>query len=189
MGKRNTPSSIDKLPPEIQELIGALRRSGRTIDEILSKLRELDSKDAWSVSRSALGRHLLKLQAATEQVKRSRAVAEALVTQFGDEPDSKVARANIELMHGLVMNVLTNTEEDEATGQMKPITLAPEDAMFLASAIQKLASAEKTNDDRITKARDAAVAAAAKRAGAAAKSKGLSKDTVEFITAKVLGTE
>jgi len=54
------PSSIERLPAELRELIGHLRERGRTIDEILAKLAELDV----DVSRSALGRHVQHLDAA-----------------------------------------------------------------------------------------------------------------------------
>ena len=182
---RNTPSTIDQLPNELQELIGELRRRGATIDAILAKLHEMP--EAAHISRSALGRHVKGLAETLEQIAHSRTVAEALVSRFGEEPDSKVARANVEIMHSLVMNTLTAVKTDEA-GNPMPFILAPEEAMFLASAIQKLASAEKTNDDRIVKAQEAALKAAANRAVTAAKSKGLSKETVDLIRYAVTGT-
>jgi len=52
-------STVDRLPPEVRELIERLRGNGRTIDEILAKLRDLDAE----VSRSALGRHIKLLDA------------------------------------------------------------------------------------------------------------------------------
>ena len=61
------PSSISRLPPEIREAIGALRQDGRTIDEILAKLREL--APAAEVSRSALGRHVQVLDRIGEQLR------------------------------------------------------------------------------------------------------------------------
>ena len=51
-------STIKRLPKAIQERIGELREAGRTIDEILAKLAELDVE----VSRSALGRHVKALE-------------------------------------------------------------------------------------------------------------------------------
>tara|TARA_B000000460_G_C21481316_1_gene377159 strand:- start:26 stop:271 length:246 start_codon:yes stop_codon:yes gene_type:complete len=78
--KRDTPSSIDRLLPSIQELIGRLRREGRTIDEIRAKLMELDV----DVSRSALGRHVKSLADVQRRMRDSREIANALVNQFGD---------------------------------------------------------------------------------------------------------
>ena len=67
---RRVPSSIDKLPVEVRELIGRLREQGATIDDILAKLGELDVE----VSRSALGRHVKGLAEVGEQGRHARSV-------------------------------------------------------------------------------------------------------------------
>ncbi|PTS73811.1 hypothetical protein DBR17_17830 [Sphingomonas sp. HMWF008] len=184
MAKRSTPSTIDKLPEQVRELIGTLRRDGRTIDEIMAKLGELSV----DVSRSALGRHVKTLADVADRMRNSRAIADSLVAQFGDQPDNKLARANLELMHSVVMQTITAAVVDEETGESQPVTFSPEDAMFLARSMQSLASAEKTNSDRIIKAREIATKEAAKKAVDAAKTKGLGADTVEFIRKAVLGS-
>lgn len=187
--KKQTPSSIDRLLPELQELIGQLRGQGRTIDEIRAKLLELDVE----VSRSALGRHVRTLADAQVTMQRSRQIAESLVARFGDEPDDKLARLNIELAHGLIMRLMLSTAIDPETGESAPIVLDPKDAMFCASAINSLTSSSKTVEDRIVKAiereRVRATKAAAEKAVTAAKAKGLSKDTVEAIRFAVLGSD
>ena len=66
-------SSIDRLPAAIREKIGQLRQAGKTIDEILEKLKELDV----DVSRSALGRHCKQLEEVSKSIRQSRIVAEA----------------------------------------------------------------------------------------------------------------
>jgi len=183
MAKKQTPSTIDRLPAEVRDLIGGLRRGGRTIDEILAKLRELDV----DVSRSALGRHVKGLAEVTARLQHSRQVAEALVGQFGDEPDNRLARVNLELMHSVVLQAITAAEVDEETGEAKPVTFDPESVMFLSRSLQSLASAEKTNSDRIAKAQEAATKKAAVKASSAARAKGLSKETADFIYDQVLG--
>lgn len=187
--RKNTPSTIDRLLPELQELIGQLRGQGRTIDEIRAKLLELDVE----VSRSALGRHVRSMADAQVAMQRSRQMAEALVAKFGGEPDDKMARLNIELAHGLLMRLMLATRIDEETGEAEPITLTPEDAMFCARAIQSLASASKTTEDKIQKRIEAAkleaTRDAAEKATTAARAKGLSKDTVEAIRFAVLGSD
>ena len=137
------PTTISRQAPEIRELIGRLREQGRTIDEILAKLRELDV----DVSRSALGRHVKQLDAIGEELRRSRAIAEAMVQRFGDAPESKTARLNIELMHGLLMKLMVG--EDGGT-----VTLEPQDAYFAATALQRLAMASKADVDREVKILD-----------------------------------
>lgn len=147
-------SSIDRLPAELKELIGSLRRGGHTIDEILAKLRELDA----GVSRSALGRHVKEFDKIAEEIERSRGIAEAIVARFGDAPESRTARLNIELMHAQMMRLLTAGEEGEA------VKLEPQDAYFLATALQRLSTAAKTDTDRELKLRREIAAKAADEA-------------------------
>ena len=185
---RNTPSTIDRLPAEIRELIGDLRRKGRTIDEIKAKLDELSAEEPFDApSRSALGRHVKGLAEIAERMRHSRTIAESLVSQFGEQPDNKLQRVNLELMHGVVMQTITAAEIDPETGEAQPVTFKPEDAMFLARSLQSLASAQKTDADRFLKAEERARKEAAEKAGSAAKAKGLGQETVDFITSAVLG--
>lgn len=181
---RHRPSSIDRLDPEIKDLIGKLRIDfGWTIDEILKRLRDLGQQD---VSRSALGRHVKSLEEIGAQLRHSREVAKALVAQVGDQSEDRVADLNIELMHTMMLRLLTATN-DEGDGQ--PITLGPEEQMFLSRSLQSLASARKTNTEMVFRVRKEAREDAAKKAVDAAKSKGLSGDTVDFIRRAVLGSE
>lgn len=130
-------SSIRRLPGEVRELIADLRERGRTIDEVMEKLRELEV----DVSRSALGRHVKQLDAIGAEIRRSRAVAEALVKRYGEAPESRTARLNIELMHAFI-NKLMVTDD----GQI--VSLDAKEAMFVATAMQKLAQASKQDIDR-----------------------------------------
>jgi hypothetical protein len=54
------PSTIDRLPAEVRELIARRRADGRTIDEIRATLADMDVRP----SRSALARHISELDAA-----------------------------------------------------------------------------------------------------------------------------
>lgn len=177
---RRSPSSIDKLPPEIRELIGRLRDQGATIDQIKAKLDELDAE----VSRSALGRHIKGLAEVGEQLRRSREIATALVSRFGEEPDNRVGRLNIELMHGIVMDMLTGMEEG---GEPGTVSFDAEETMFLARSLQSLASAQKIDTDRLLKVRVEVAKEAAKAVETVGKAKGLTKETMDAIKHAVLG--
>lgn len=176
------PSSIDKLPEEFREEIGKLRVQGRTIDEILAHLRLLDV----NVSRSALGRHLKGMEALKERLKHSREMALALVDRFGEQPDNKVAQLNLEMLHAIVLQVATATEETE-DGETRPVTFTPEDAKFLAQALNQLAGAAKTDTARIIAVQRETAKSAANKAEEAMKSRGFSGETVDFIKNQVLG--
>lgn len=179
---RRRPSSIDKLDPQIKDMIGKLRIDhGWTIDEILKKLIELGQSE---ISRSALGRHVKSLEEIGAQLRHSREVAQALVGQLGDAPEDRVADLNIELMHSMILRLVTATN-DEGDGQ--PVLLGPEETMFMARSLQALAGARKTNADMIFKARDAATREAAKKAQSAVKARGLGKETADWVYDQVLG--
>lgn len=183
MARRNVPSSIDRLPPELRELIGRLRQEGRSIDDILEKLRELDA----DVSRSALGRHVKGLAEVGAKLRQSREIAAALVSQFGEESDNRLARLNIELMHGVVMQTITAAAEGGEDGDGQPVTFGPEEVMFLSRSLQSLAGADKTNAERTLKLRAEFAKKAAEEVSKVGKAKGLSADTIQAISHAVLG--
>lgn len=176
-------SKIDRLPAEIRELIGKLRRDGRTIEEIKAKLDELDI----DVSRSSLGRHTQELDKIMAEIERSRGISEAVIDKLGDEPESRSARLNVELMHSLLTRCLMGGDE--------PIELDAKEAMFLATAIDKLASASSKDVDRLAKiekramekARREADEAAATALETAASKGGLSKEKIAALKADFLG--
>jgi hypothetical protein len=155
MGRR---SSIARLPPEIREAIGRLRNGGRTIEEILAKLRELNAE----VSRSALGRHVKQLDAIAADINRQRVLAEAIIARFGDQPDDRSARLNVELLHALLTKLMITEDGDT-------VSLTPQDAKFIAEAIQRSAAGQKLDADRILKIRQEAAKAAANKAETAVK--------------------
>lgn len=160
------PSKVDKLPDPLREGIAQLWHSGRYgLDEILRHLRDLSEGRrtmlppeldvAVSVppdalpSRSRLHAHLQGLDRVAEKVGRSRAVAEALVKKYGDEPESRTARLNIELAHAALLDLFLAEGDgagpDGEGAPAAPVTLDPEGVMFVSRAIKDLASARKAD--------------------------------------------
>lgn len=174
-------STIERLPAEVRELIGKLRDGGRTIDEILAKLQELDV----DVARSTLGRHIKSLDQIAERIRRSRDVADALVRRVGEAGENKQLRLNVELMHSIIMDIFSGGEDGQ------PISLGPEDAMFLARSLRDLANASKTDTEHVLKIREAAEreakAAAVKAVEKVAREAGLSAETLQRCRAEILG--
>ena len=184
------PSSVDKLPEEVRAEIGRLRGMGWTIDQILEKLRELlDS----APSRSALGRHIAGMDKLGERMRRSRQVAEALVRELGDAPESRAARLNIELLHGAVMDLFMKAGDGEPVDGDGAAALAgnPEGVMMLAKALDHLSKASKTNVHFIRLAEERAATRAKKEAAVAveavARERGISGETLEAIKAGIFG--
>ncbi len=178
------PSTIDRQPPQIRELIGTLLEGGCTLDQILAKLGELDV----DVSRSALGRYSKRIVDLGSEMLKSRAVAEALVKHLGDQPDDKIARLNLELLHSSVFSILTTPAKDE-NGQDVPLVLAPDAAKALSEVMRNLTTAAKNDTDRTFRIRAEAKKEAITAVEKVAKQGGLSKETVDTIKRAVLGVE
>jgi hypothetical protein len=184
------PSSVDKLPEEVRIEIGRLRGLGWTIDQILEHLRGLLDQ---APSRSALGRHIQGLDRLGEKMRRSRQVAEALVRELGDAPESRAARLNIELLHSAILDLHMRAAEGEEIDEFGKATLNgnPEGAMMLAKALDHLTRASRSNADFVQKI-EARAAEHAKREAATAvetvaKERGISGDTLEAIKAGIFG--
>jgi hypothetical protein len=159
MAKR--PSSIDRMPAEVRDWIGRLRDQGRTLDEIIGKLRELDLEAL--PSRSALHRHLQQAEAVAERLRKSRAVADVIVRRLGDAEPDKTTRLNIELMHQAVFDMMSgvNAEDGEA------VTLEPMQVMLMAKALDHLGKASKDDVARTIAIERRATEKALKQAEAA----------------------
>lgn len=169
-------STIRRLEPEFQELIGRLRERGRTIDEILAHLAKLDVE----VSRSALGRHIQTIDRIGERIRKQRAIAEAIVTRFGEDEENQLARGNIELLHAALME-LTGGEDGQ------PVELTPKSAALLAQATKDLSTAKRNDAVVALKAREEMAKAAAQAVDRVAKTKGLSADQVAALKSEFLG--
>lgn len=172
------PSSIDRLPEAVRELIGRLRAQGRTIDEILNHLQTLDVE----VSRSALGRHTQWLDRVSERMLQSRQVTEALIERLGQAGESRQVRLIAELV---------GTGMFEALSQATPLT--PAEQAQLARAVKDLAQTLRT-DAAYTEQVKKLAASEAREAAAAEVStnpalQGLSSATVEAIKATILGVQ
>lgn len=181
---------MDELPEEIRAEIGRLRIQGATIDRIVEHLRTLHGA---AVSRSAMGRHVQKLDRIGERLKRSRAVAEALVRELGEQPESRTARLNIELMHNVILDLHMKAAEGEDVDEGGAAALAgnPEGAMMLAKALDHLTKASKADAEFVAKVEARATERAKKAAAAAAEAigreKGLTRETTEAIKASIFG--
>ncbi len=187
------PSSIDELPEEIRSEIGRLRTQGATIDRIVEHLRSLHGA---APSRSAVGRHVKKMAAVGERLRRSREGAEALVRELGDAPASRTAQINIELMHGAVFDLFNRADDDmEMVDKDGRAALQgnPEGVMMLAKALDHLTRASKTDVEFVlkieTRAAEKERREAAARVEAIAKDAGITKGTLAAIKAGIFGVK
>lgn len=135
------PSKVDRLPQEIREAIGNLRRDGRTVDEILAHLRSLGVGKE-EVSRTGLGRAVKKWDAFAARLNDSRAAADAIMSRIeAPDADDRVARLNIQSLHASLMELMRG--EDGESPQF-----TPQEAMFVSATIKNLVSASKVDQSR-----------------------------------------
>ena len=150
-------SAADKWPSDIRELVGKLRSQGATIDQIRTKLLELDI----DVPRSTLGREIKGLDDVIADIRRSREIAEAIGTRIDEGSASSTARANVEIMQALTQRLLF-----AARGEGGELAIDAKDAKAYSEVLRNLATASKVDLDRELRIREEvqakAVAAAEK---------------------------
>ncbi|MBD3728748.1 MAG: DUF3486 family protein [Sphingomonadales bacterium] len=184
---KNTPSTIDKLDPEIRELIAHLRiDKGYTIDEVRAALVTEIGKER-APSRSALGRHVRQLADVSADLRETQIYAEALAREAGGKTGGQLIDMNSQLLQANMFKLMLAEQEGEG------ITLSTKEAKEFSEALRNIALMRKTELDVIEKAEaraaKKATAEAAEKATRAARSKGLSKDTVDAIRHAVLGSD
>lgn len=178
MAKR---SSVETLDPLIKAEVDSLIRAGRTIDQVVEKLRELGDDDT---SRSAVGRYVKHARAQMKQFQQAQEIAKVWVGKLEEDPHGDVGRLLSEMLRVVAFEQMGKLEDED--GRVKPA-----DIMFLAKAIKELSSADKTSADRMLKIRDQVAKETAKKAAneavKQAKKGGLSGDALEKIRAGILG--
>lgn len=184
MDNRHRTSSVSRLPVEVREKIALLRDQGRTLDEIMAALNSLDV----DVSRSALGRYTKKMDRVAADLRKSRELAQAVARQFGDKEVSQVARTNMELTHTLLMKLMIGGDDQES------VVLDAKEAMFIATALEKLTKASKVDfEAQLLAAREQArieaTEKAAEKATEVARKQGLSASIIHDIKTNILGVE
>jgi len=179
MGRKNKILTLpEEIITQINEMIGSERF---TLDEIMDHLRELGVDD---VSRSGLHRHTASIKQIAATMRRSRTVAESLTKHLGPSvKDGDLARTVIEMVHGLLMNNVTSALTGEAED---PSAM---ELMRISAALQKLASAQKLDVERVDKIREQATAEAVGRVEKEGKKLGMTKATIAKINHAVLGIE
>ena len=143
MGQKST---VELLPQDILDKVSELFRAGATIEQMVDEVEAMGR----TVSRSAMGRHTHKIKKISDKLNRSKLIASTIVEQLGNEPESKTARMNIELMHTAVTDIIFSANSE---GEIK---LGTDNVQHLAKALDCLSRAKKTDAETIRLARNEA---------------------------------
>ncbi len=170
-------STIELLPKDIFAKVSELYRSGATNQELVDAVEEMGK----TVSHSAMGRHTQKINRISDKLNRSKMIASTIVEELGHEPESKMARMNIELLNSAITDIVFSADEK---GE---INLGAGEAMQLSKALHHLSSARKTDAEVTVKIREEAAKDALKAVDDVAKKKGLSKEAVDEIKEGIMG--
>jgi hypothetical protein len=185
--KKSTPSSIDRLEPEVRELIHQLRvDKGFTIDEIRAAVVKIIGEER-APSRSALGRHVRTLAEISAEMREARVVSEVVFKEVGSKDEQELVQTNIQLLHLNMFKLMMAAKDGEG------VVLGPQDTKFLSEVVRNTSNAQKTKQEVNAQVEKRAAEKErlknAETAATAARAKGLSKDTVDAIRKAVLGSE
>lgn len=173
-------SFASKLPKELREELDRQIVDGRlSVDDLWTWLKGRGVE----VGRSSVHRHMQSVEEVAAQMREAREAAAAIVSQIGpDAAEGKVGQMLIEV----VQNIAFKIAREKLTDPDGP-GLDMEGLMFLTSSVQKLASAQKTDADRILKIRQETRKAVAADVDTLGKKLGWSAETAQTVRAQILG--
>ena len=174
MGRKGFAAQLPKeLHAELDRLIA---EGGVSVDEV----RDWLAGRGVEVGRSSVHRHMQSVEEVAREMREAREVASAVVMQLGpDAAEGQVGK--------LLIQVVQNIAFKMAREQLGGPDLDMEELMFLASTVQKLSSAEKTDADRISKLKMEALKEAAASTDKLGKKLGWTADTARQVREGILG--
>lgn len=183
---KNRKSKIDRLPDDVRSTLNMLLREGRMsqqdiMAEINAMIVELGvSEDPEYIKRNGMSRYAQAFEKGMEKYRQTQQMTEKWVQQFGELPQTDVARALIEIGKSQIFDFqMKAIEEDE--------TIDPKTMGHMALAIKRLQEAQSGSVKLEKEIRKQAMEEAATTAETAAKSLGLTSDGAKVIRDQILG--
>ncbi|CUB06616.1 DUF3486 family protein [Marinomonas fungiae] len=176
-------SSIDLLPEPIRDALHALLRDP-AVNQLeatkrVNDLLEQEQSDL-RVSKSAVNRYSQRMDQIGEKMRQSRQIAEMWIGKLGNQPQGQVGKLLNEFTRTMAFETaLSMSEGDEPV----PPKLLKE----LSLSIKHLEEAASVNEKREREIRRQMAEEAAQAVDTAAKSQGLTADSVALIKQQILG--
>lgn len=190
---RGQLSAIERLPPECDPIIDwaeeQLRDRERTQTEIYEefflKMQQLQAEHRGELdfaipSFSAFNRHSIKLAILTRRMEQTSDIAEAISKRFDAGKSDNLTLIAAEAIKTLVFELITDGGEAGFT---------PKGAKELADALRSAAQAQNVSSARRVKVEKEFKQDVEKAVETVAQVKGLTRDTVDEIKARILGVE
>lgn len=169
---RGRPSRIEQLPAGVKAALDALIRSGVSQREILRRLNpDVVATGQAPLSKSGLNRYTTDiatdLAEAGQEIRQTRAAADALVAKFGEQPTGEVGQLTVEILRTMAVRTAIRARQmgmDEDVDLKDVTDLINRQAL----ALQRLENAAGMAKRREREMREALAKEAADRAAQAA---------------------
>lgn len=181
-------SSIKTLPDDVRERLNFLIAEDQlTIDALTAWL----DAEGYARSRSAVHRHAAKIKKATENLRQSREITQAMISELGDSAmQGEQGRVLVEMARSMVFDFMLKMQEGAEEENAGP-ALDAKDIAMLGKGLAEMGRAMRLDQDFETKVREqadkAARIAAAENAKAVASEAGLSEEAVAEIQKRIMG--
>ncbi|SEQ24446.1 Protein of unknown function [Amphritea atlantica] len=176
-------SSIDLLPAEIRDALHALLRDPAVGQvETAQRVNELLAEEGIEqrVSKSAVNRYSMRMEALGAKVRESREVAEMWIGKLGNAPQGQVGKLLNEFVQTMIFETSTEMMTSEEPAHPKMLK-------ELALSIKHLEQATTVNEKREQEIRKRATEDAAEAIDTVAKQQGLTREGVKAIKQQILG--
>lgn len=186
----NRKSKVELLPEEIRNTLNVFIRSGNmTQKDILEAVNQMIDDaglgDDAKLSRTGFNRYAKRMEEMGQRLRQSREVAEVWVSKLGEAPTSDVGKLLQEFVRTMAFE--TSMKMMEAAEGEEGEVISPKALGQLALVVQRIETAAMTSMKREKEIRAAFAAEAAEAVECIIKQAGISLETAEEITDKILG--
>ncbi|MBJ6973220.1 DUF3486 family protein [Vibrio cholerae] len=186
----NRKSKVELLPEEIRNTLNVFIRSGNmTQKDILEAVNQMIDDaglgDDAKLSRTGFNRYAKRMEEMGQRLRQSREVAEVWVSKLGEAPTSDVGKLLQEFVRTMAFDTSMKMME-QSDGEDGEV-ISPKALGQLALVVQRIETAAMTSMKREKEIRAAFAAEAAEAVERIIKQAGISLETAEEITDKILG--
>ncbi|HFG1697249.1 TPA: DUF3486 family protein [Vibrio cholerae] len=186
----NRKSKVELLPEEIRNTLNVFIRSGNmTQKDILEAVNQMIDDaglgDDAKLSRTGFNRYAKRMEEMGQRLRQSREVAEVWVSKLGEAPTSDVGKLLQEFVRTMAFDTSMKMME-QSDGENGEV-ISPKALGQLALVVQRIETAAMTSMKREKEIRAAFAAEAAEAVERIIKQAGISLETAEEITDKILG--